>query len=196
LALVLYPEAQTRGQEELDRVIGVGRLPTFDDQPNLPYIEFLVKETLRYGLVPEQKAILTLHERLDGIQSLRWVRGITPHQHHLLTCTPGIPHVLEKDDVYNGYFIPAGTVVIPNQWCVYGHFALSSCDENVRCDNFYNRQMLYDETEYPEPSVFSPERWILKEGQKEPRHPSKVAFGFGRRCVLTSTGDCTCLFSS
>jgi hypothetical protein len=54
---------------------------------------------------------------------------ITLHRHHLLIYTPGIPHVLEKDDVYNGYFIPAGTVVIPNQWCVYGHFALSY--ENV-----------------------------------------------------------------
>jgi len=46
--------------------------------------------------------------------------------------------------------------------------------------------MLHDETEYPEPFAFLPERWILKDGQKEPRDPEKVAFGFGRRCVLTS----------
>ncbi|KIM86358.1 hypothetical protein PILCRDRAFT_65238 [Piloderma croceum F 1598] len=48
LALVLYPEVQTRRQEELDCVIRTGWLPTFDDQPNLPYIECIVKETLRY----------------------------------------------------------------------------------------------------------------------------------------------------
>jgi hypothetical protein len=47
LALVLYPEVQTRGQEELDRVIGRDRLPTFDDRPALPYIEGIVKESLR-----------------------------------------------------------------------------------------------------------------------------------------------------
>ncbi|KIM91461.1 hypothetical protein PILCRDRAFT_647 [Piloderma croceum F 1598] len=34
---------------------------------------------------------------------------------------------------------------------------------------------------YPEPSLFSPERWIMKDDQKEPRHPSKVTFGFRRR---------------
>jgi cytochrome P450 len=47
-----------------------------------------------------------------------------------------------------------------------------------------NRAMLHDEVEYPDPFSFLPERWILKEGQKEPRDPAKVAFGFGRRCVL------------
>lgn len=47
LATLLYPEMQTRGQEEVDRVIGHGRLPTFDDRPTLPYIEGIVKETLR-----------------------------------------------------------------------------------------------------------------------------------------------------
>jgi cytochrome P450 len=47
LALVLYPDVQTRAQEELDRVIGTDRLPTFDDRPTLPYIEGIVKETLR-----------------------------------------------------------------------------------------------------------------------------------------------------
>jgi cytochrome P450 len=46
--------------------------------------------------------------------------------------------------------------------------------------------MLHDEAEYPEPFKFLPERWILKNGQKQPRDPAKVAFGFGRRCVLAS----------
>jgi hypothetical protein len=47
LVLVLYPEVQIRGQEELDRVISPDRLPTFDDRPTLPYVEGIVKETLR-----------------------------------------------------------------------------------------------------------------------------------------------------
>jgi cytochrome P450 len=45
LALALYPEVQIHAQEELDHLIG--RLPTFDDRPTLPYIEGIVKETLR-----------------------------------------------------------------------------------------------------------------------------------------------------
>lgn len=28
----------------------------------------------------------------------------------------GAPHVLTQDDVYDGYFLPKGTMVLPNQW--------------------------------------------------------------------------------
>ena len=45
--MVLYPEAQRRAQEELDRVIGRTRLPTLDDKPNLPYINATILEALR-----------------------------------------------------------------------------------------------------------------------------------------------------
>jgi len=30
----------------------------------------------------------------------------------------GIPHCLEKDDVYNGYFIPAGATIHALEWQV------------------------------------------------------------------------------
>jgi cytochrome P450 len=115
--------------------------------------------------------------RSGGYVLLRCIRC------HLLTYTSGAPHLLEKDDVYNGYFIPAGTIVLPNQWYVYNHLLL--CVLIKWTVLICNRAMLHDEMEYPEPSLFLPERWILKKGQKEPRHPSKVTFGFGRRCVLT-----------
>jgi Cytochrome P450 len=46
------------------------------------------------------------------------------------------------------------------------------------------RAMLHDETEYPEPFAFAPERWILGDGEKEPLNSMKIAFGFGRRCVF------------
>jgi cytochrome P450 len=51
LALVLYPEAQRRAQEELDAVIGRDRLPTFNDRPHLPYIEAMCKELMRWQMV-------------------------------------------------------------------------------------------------------------------------------------------------
>jgi len=47
----LYPEVQRKAQEELDRVIGKGRLPTIADRPNLPYIEAVIKELLRWNPV-------------------------------------------------------------------------------------------------------------------------------------------------
>ena len=48
VGLLSNPEAIKQCQEELDRVIGDDRTPTFDDEPNLPYIRALGKETLRW----------------------------------------------------------------------------------------------------------------------------------------------------
>ncbi len=53
LAMVLYPEAQKRAQEEIDRVGGRDRLPTFQDEDHLPYVRALVKEIMRWrGVAP------------------------------------------------------------------------------------------------------------------------------------------------
>ncbi|KAI0427566.1 putative cytochrome P450 oxidoreductase OrdA-like protein [Xylaria sp. FL1042] len=48
LAMTIYPEVQRRGQEEIDRVVGKDRLPTLADRDDLPYIDAIVKETLRW----------------------------------------------------------------------------------------------------------------------------------------------------
>jgi hypothetical protein len=46
--VALHPDAQKRAQEEIDRVVGRERLPTFEDRASLPYIEALRRETLRW----------------------------------------------------------------------------------------------------------------------------------------------------
>ncbi|PPQ89157.1 hypothetical protein CVT25_006529 [Psilocybe cyanescens] len=51
LAMVLYPEVQRKAQAELDAVIGHNRLPEFNDYDSLPYVNALVKETMRWHLV-------------------------------------------------------------------------------------------------------------------------------------------------
>ncbi|BCS21176.1 cytochrome P450 [Aspergillus puulaauensis] len=48
LAMALYPAVQKKAQEELDRVIGPNKLPTFADRAKLPYIEAVVNESLRW----------------------------------------------------------------------------------------------------------------------------------------------------
>ncbi|KAJ7252541.1 cytochrome P450 [Mycena rebaudengoi] len=70
----------------------------------------------------------------------------------------GVPHAVAVEDTYRGYRIPAGSIVIPNIWAI-----------------------LYDETAYPDPYKFNPDRFLLN-GQLNPavRDPSLV-FGFGRR---------------
>ncbi|KAJ9132445.1 Cytochrome P450 [Pleurostoma richardsiae] len=48
LAMLLYPEAMKKAQDEIDRVIGGARLPGFDDEKDLPFVRAMIKETLRW----------------------------------------------------------------------------------------------------------------------------------------------------
>ncbi|KAK5361817.1 hypothetical protein LTR20_009397 [Exophiala xenobiotica] len=48
LAMTVCPEVQKRAQEEIDRVVGTDRLPTVADRENLPYVDAVVKEVLRW----------------------------------------------------------------------------------------------------------------------------------------------------
>ncbi|KXN81295.1 O-methylsterigmatocystin oxidoreductase [Leucoagaricus sp. SymC.cos] len=50
MAMALYPEVQRKAQKELDAVLN-GRLPEFNDRPSLPYINAMVKESMRWQLV-------------------------------------------------------------------------------------------------------------------------------------------------
>ncbi|KAJ7214442.1 cytochrome P450 [Mycena pura] len=71
-----------------------------------------------------------------------------------------VPHAVTADDVYKGYHIPAGAVVVGNSWAV-----------------------LHDEKIYgPNTDRFIPERWLTESGEinKAIREPD-TAFGFGRR---------------
>lgn len=49
LASILYPKAHQLAREEIDRVVGRDRLPTFNDRDSLPYVEALVKEVMRWN---------------------------------------------------------------------------------------------------------------------------------------------------
>jgi cytochrome P450 len=50
LAMALYPEVQKKAQAEIDAVVGPNRLPDFHDRSSLPYINAVVKESLRWNL--------------------------------------------------------------------------------------------------------------------------------------------------
>lgn len=84
LMMVLNPHWFKAVQEEIDRVVGPGRYPTFDDLPNLPMVRAIVKETAR-------------------------IRPVT---------AGGIAHKTTADDVYDGFFIPKGSLIHPNLWYV------------------------------------------------------------------------------
>ncbi|KAF2851659.1 cytochrome P450 [Plenodomus tracheiphilus IPT5] len=131
LMMVLHPKWLVKAQEELDRVVGSERLPTFDDMPNLPMIRAIVKETAR-------------------------IRPVT---------AGGVAHKTTADDVYEGYFIPKGSLIHANQWAIH-----------------------HDPELYPDPESFNPDRWLnpkyptFREPLSQyPNCQNYSVFGFGRR---------------
>ena len=46
--MIAYPKIQKQAQDELDAVVGRSRPPTFADAPNLPFMQAVVKESLRW----------------------------------------------------------------------------------------------------------------------------------------------------
>ncbi|KAF8842505.1 cytochrome P450 [Paxillus ammoniavirescens] len=133
LAMLQNPDVQKRAQAEVDEVVGLDRLPNFDDRPRLPYVEAVLRETLRlYPVVPLAMA-----------------------------------HATVSDDVFEGYFIPKGSTVVPNVWA-----------------------MLHNPDVYPEPDSFKPERYF-KDGELDDEvSTSHIGYGFGRRtCPGRFTAD-------
>ena len=48
LAMLHHPNVMRRAQAELDSVVGRERAPNYQDMVNLPYIQAVVHETLRW----------------------------------------------------------------------------------------------------------------------------------------------------
>ncbi|KAJ5808623.1 hypothetical protein N7474_009892 [Penicillium riverlandense] len=124
LAMTIYPEVQRKAQDEIDRVLGAGRLPKVTDRASLPYIDAIVKEVLRWHPVAPM----------------------------------GIPHMSVGDDICEGYFIPKGSLVMPNIWA-----------------------FTHDPEVYHDPMVFKPERFLGVDGRGPEMDPRTTVFGFGRR---------------
>ncbi|KAG0699383.1 cytochrome P450 [Suillus ampliporus] len=71
----------------------------------------------------------------------------------------GLPHVTSQDDIYEGYLIPKGSIVMVNEWAL-------SRDEGV----------------YLDASRFDPQRHLTAEGKlKDGPLAGHFSFGFGRR---------------
>ena len=48
MAMALHPEKQRLGQAEIDRIVGPEALPNISHRSQLPYVEAIIKETMRW----------------------------------------------------------------------------------------------------------------------------------------------------
>ncbi|KAF8165086.1 cytochrome P450 [Crassisporium funariophilum] len=90
---------------------------------------------------------------------LPYLNALTMEVFRWNTVVPtAVPHRLMQDDIHEGYFIPKGSLVIPNIW-----------------------KFTHDARTYSNPFEFNPERFLAtKERAPEP-DPRELCFGFGRR---------------
>lgn len=51
MAMMLYPEAQRRAQAEIDSVLAENVFPDFSHRKSLPYVEAVLRETMRWHSV-------------------------------------------------------------------------------------------------------------------------------------------------
>lgn len=148
LAMCHYPQYQAILHEEIDRVVG-DRMPLLSDMPDMPVLRAFIRETMRWRPpVPTGNIILS---------------SAVPV--YSLTEDAGIPHESVKDDIYEGYFIPAGSIMHPLEWSI-------SRDPEV----------------FWQPDEFNPMRWLEAKYPTYQEPPEKFPtiahysqFGYGRR---------------
>ena len=100
--MILYPDVQRKAQAEIDKIVGNSRLPDFSDEGSLPYVQAVVKETLRWHPVGPLGVFLSVGDNVSGDRII----------------FTGVPHRVIESDTYKGYHIPEGSIIIPNAWCV------------------------------------------------------------------------------
>lgn len=76
LCMVLYPSKQLAAQEELDRVLGQGRLPDIADRETLPYVTAVMLEVMRlFPVLPLSLPHRAMEE--DEFKGMRIPKGST-----------------------------------------------------------------------------------------------------------------------
>uniref|UniRef100_A0A0W0FRE5 Putative cytochrome P450 n=1 Tax=Moniliophthora roreri TaxID=221103 RepID=A0A0W0FRE5_MONRR len=108
-----------------------------------------------------------LHGRLPEFSDERSLPYISAIVKEVLRWHPAVPmafpHRLTSDDSYNGFELPAGSVIIPNSWA-----------------------LLHDPDVYgSDVDAFNPERFLTKDGKLNPELADQIAFGYGRRALQT-----------
>ncbi|KKK20514.1 hypothetical protein ARAM_001120 [Aspergillus rambellii] len=97
--------------------------------------------------------------KFEHRSSLPYINAIVKETFRWHPSSPlGAPHILERDEIYQGYLIPRGALLLPNICAI-----------------------TQDTSVYHDPRSFKPERFLASEGHPPEADPAKFVFGFGRR---------------
>ncbi len=185
LAMVLYPEAQRKAQEELDAVVGRSRPPTFDDLDSLVYIHAIVKEILRWHPVDPLGACSISIDSLHRCSPSLGMQHRSTEASEFSACRPcilahGDPRQLGRR--LQGVLHPEGNHL--HCECLVGCYCVDS--EDMSPYNAHRAINRDPDLWGLDADKFKPERHIGLDGKLAPSPPDTkdeghVSFGFGRR---------------
>ncbi|KAF7372790.1 Cytochrome P450 2B11 [Mycena sanguinolenta] len=101
LACILYPEWIPRVQKEIDIIVGEDRLPSFTDRPRLPYIDAIVRETLRWR--PAVRFGAPHQSTADDIVEYKGKEYFIPKGSIIFAVTWAIEHEQERFENYDSF---------------------------------------------------------------------------------------------
>ncbi|KAF4612693.1 hypothetical protein D9613_011775 [Agrocybe pediades] len=144
------------------------RMATDNDQSTWDHERRVIKETAGSIFIDVQR---NAQEEIDRVvggrlpefsdeKDLPYISAIVKEVLRWQPIGPtSIPRIASADDIYRGYYIPKGAIMIANSW-----------------------SLLKDPEHYPQPELFNPDRF-LKDGKIDMsvRDPVRIAFGNGRR---------------
>lgn len=77
LAMTLFPAVQNKAQNEIDRVVGHERLPGFQDRADLPYVEAVIKESMRWIPIAPLSLPRACNEEIENFRGYYIPKGST-----------------------------------------------------------------------------------------------------------------------
>ncbi|KAJ3884434.1 cytochrome P450, partial [Lentinula edodes] len=166
LSHIAYSDSQTQQEGILQAALGSMAQGMINQYHNLSVLRSFMLEMMYHPEVQikaqKEIDIILKGERLPLFSDIDSLPYITAIMKEILRFSPvaplSAPHATNVDDVYNGYFIPAGSVILPNTWAI-----------------------LHDPKSYHDPFTFNPERFLKNEKLNPNVLDPFAVFGYGRR---------------
>ncbi|KAF7372925.1 Steroid 17-alpha-hydroxylase/17,20 lyase [Mycena sanguinolenta] len=101
LACILYPKWIPHAQREIDAIVGEDRIPSFKDRSRLPYVEAIVRETLRWR--PAGRFGVPHQSTADDVVEYKGIEYFIPKGSILFAVSWAIEHdqeIFEHHDLF------------------------------------------------------------------------------------------------